>query len=434
MIKFHYYLIFSFITFIFLTNNSYGQNNKILTIEQALEIVSQKEYQGFNYGPGDPEVALRMATIHWQGEYTPQKADIPQLLMALQGNELDTYQKLCVSKFLLDLNVEDAKTFIEKQLANSNKSIFNNAIAIIRLHVNRNPERAWGISKLIEFLQNGKSRPWQKSDGQGIDGSSVFNNVCYDLGSMKYKPALDIMIKLTKQYPDAYGPACALREIGDLRAVPILIDTLEVKDGNRQRLRPSQVEALAKLKAKDAVPILLKYLQDDHVISALGEIKDERAIKPLQDIIANEKKFPYVQLEAKLALVKIQSDDLGLSLIELLGKEKNNYKKSDIIRELQKIQEKRAVEIIINQANHAPSQMFKLTCVTTLGNIGGNEAIGGLIELFEGKFVELECSKVCLTEKDYFKSIGLALSTATEMNYGSNKQAWKEWFKNNYPK
>ena len=85
----------------------------------------------------------------------------------------------------------------------------------------------------------------------------------------------------------------ALGYLGDSRAIPLLIDFVKQKGPLVKQekggilddalLRP--VEALANLRAKEAVPVLLEYIEYPDVIEALENIGDPRVIPPLQELI-----------------------------------------------------------------------------------------------------------------------------------------------------
>ena len=85
----------------------------------------------------------------------------------------------------------------------------------------------------------------------------------------------------------------ALCDIGDPSVIPALIDFVKQK-APQQLLKGGQilnddflgpVEALGNLHAKEAVLVLLDYIQFPTVIEALEQIGDSRVIEPLQKLI-----------------------------------------------------------------------------------------------------------------------------------------------------
>lgn len=100
--------------------------------------------------------------------------------------------------------------------------------------------------------------------------------------------AFDLISKYLNS-DDRINAINALRHLGDLRSVPLLIPFLgSSEDG----VFESAVMALANLKAKQAVPHLLSILKGNpinwnsvHIIAALGEIGDSSAVPMLHSIL-----------------------------------------------------------------------------------------------------------------------------------------------------
>src|SRR5437899_2662733 len=78
-----------------------------------------------------------------------------------------------------------------------------------------------------------------------------------------------------------------LGKVNDARAIPALTAALEDRDPN---VRGSAAEALGKLSAREAVPPLLRLLDDEEwvvfsVIEALGHIADSTALPALMALL-----------------------------------------------------------------------------------------------------------------------------------------------------
>ena len=95
--------------------------------------------------------------------------------------------------------------------------------------------------------------------------------------------------------------------LGKSMEVPVSPLIERLKDENPQ-IRLQAVESLGKLGSKEAVPPLLKLLDEEPnkypIIWALGEIRDERAIPALNKMLAGEDEA--LQYNARKALKKIQ--------------------------------------------------------------------------------------------------------------------------------
>jgi len=110
------------------------------------------------------------------------------------------------------------------------------------------------------------------------------------------------------------GLATALGKIKDARAVEPLIAVLKDKDSS---VRSEAAAALVSI-GTPAVELLVATLKDKDSsvrsgsVGALGKIKDARAVEPLMDCLKKDKD-PSVRSEAAAALVSI-----GTPVVELL--------------------------------------------------------------------------------------------------------------------
>jgi HEAT repeat protein len=80
------------------------------------------------------------------------------------------------------------------------------------------------------------------------------------LGNLKDPRALPILIRLLTDPDVKWGVPWSLGNIGDNRAVPPLIQILSGNDPDMQVLA---IDALQKLRTKDALPALYRLLNDD---------------------------------------------------------------------------------------------------------------------------------------------------------------------------
>ncbi len=114
---------------------------------------------------------------------------------------------------------------------------------------------------------------------------------CEVLGKMREKKALKQIMMLLKD-PSKYvreKAAIALGQIGDKRAVPILVEVLEKDDAEEVRVTIAGV--LGHLRDREAVPVLIKTLEDPSPTArmksaiSLGLIGDVNAITPLYKVL-----------------------------------------------------------------------------------------------------------------------------------------------------
>ena len=174
-----------------------------------------------------------------------------------------------------------ARTFVSTQLKSENLRHRYNAAEAVRLYLaygGKGPASKWGVTTLVELLTDGSI------DGSGVSGSppgefplgdrhdimhTPIDSICASLGYRKAKTAVPALISVLERRPQTSSAAYALGEIGDEQAIPILLKVLNDKTGTAD----FEVTALAKLKCKQAVPILISKLGRPGV----GQFEDRKA-------------------------------------------------------------------------------------------------------------------------------------------------------------
>ncbi len=112
-------------------------------------------------------------------------------------------------------------------------------------------------------------------------------NLCYS----KCRKALPLLIERLKKGQSGSYSAAMLGEMGDQRAIPFLIETVEAAGKSAKYSKEYGLSEefsrpaydLAELKAREAVPLLLRYIEFPEIISDLGEIGDPRAAPVLRE-------------------------------------------------------------------------------------------------------------------------------------------------------
>jgi hypothetical protein len=199
---------------------------------------------------------------------------------------------------------------------------------------------AWGLARLkdvrvVEALIKALNDESDKVRKQAIQG----------LERLKDKRAVEPLIAVMKSEPS--DAASALGEIGDPRAVDVLIDLL--MDKNQDYLKRGRAaEALGKIKDARAVEPLIEALRQGKLMKgdkiligqsimtdaahALGRIKDKRAVDPLIDAMED------IPSAAASALGEIGDARAVQSLISALkDKGMNVFWRRDVINALRKL-------------------------------------------------------------------------------------------------
>lgn len=130
---------------------------------------------------------------------------------------------------------------------------------------------------------------------------------------------VDILLEALANSKDEFianQAALSLGGTGNVRAVPLLNQTLLDKDRDRQT-RVHCTSALRSLGDKRAVPPLICALSDPEpsirsfAAKALGKLKDNRAIGPLIDALADTDHYGYVRQSASYSLFEITGKKFG---------------------------------------------------------------------------------------------------------------------------
>jgi len=187
------------------------------------------------------------------------------------------------------------------------------------------------------------------------------------VGRTTIEPPIEILeILLRHSDLDVQKAAAqALREIGDPRAVELLVGALKDADSN---VRKAAVRALEQIGDARAVEPLVSALKDKErnvrmaAVVALGEIRDRRAVEPLMNTLRDR--------------------DSGVRL--------------DAAEALGKIKDRRAVEPLVNTLK---DQDFRVTmaAVVALGEIGDVQAVEPLIAALKDEHSSVrECAAKAL--------------------------------------
>lgn len=457
-----------------------GGKFRQLTAREFIAVAAKRE-RGYYFEDShgvEVQVHLRLAAMRFRKQaYVPRPADVPVLMEAMRNEVLDMPARLCVARFLLELDSEEARTFVAQHLDSADNACLHNAAAVLIQYVGTDVSKTWGVDQMLRALED--DRLFRTPAGARVSAqeserrkthvvmrdkrpvppdspylyraredvwSGAFDRFCRSLGRMRCKRAVPVLINALARRPHYPDAALALGEIGDTAAVPILLETLEqeevyyrwhadegqweIRQGTKN-IRLAQARALGRLRCKAAVPILIEYLKKDpeeDLVAALGDIGDDRAVKLLRGYLEGE---PSAQTRSVLrcALLKIEVDDpkeLAESLLAMLTEDKEPWV---IVRELERLEDPRAVDPLLHLARTSSDQYLRLRCIKALGNIGGRKAIRGLVSLFDEDYRGLPVGMGGDPVDHFHRAIGEALQIATGQTFGADADAWRVWLK-----
>ena len=243
------------------------------------------------------------------------------------------------------------------------------------------------------------------------------------------------------------------RELSNIGAttVPYVIEVLKKKDINFES-RTLACNLLGDLKAKEAVPALVKTLKDKSytvriaACQALGKIADPAAVKPLLGMFGDtqprvaeaaiyaliafdnnaippkvakllENKAEYVQLAA----VTLLNDKLDPKTAGAIRKAFREDSSSGVrllaARALGGLKDRSALDILTKAVTGDDTPGVREECAIALGKIGDRKAIPALMEALKDNY------------KDVQLRASYALKDITGENFGRDYDKWSRWYK-----
>jgi len=133
-------------------------------------------------------------------------------------------------------------------------------------------------------------------------------------------------------------------------------------------------------------------------MKALGRLRNEKAVKPLIEIVLNKRMKKTIRKEAMEALGMIKDNRAVETLIQALKDPDKNFQKDAIVA-LGKIGDKRAIEPLIQHLKYARADI-KCEIMEVLGNLG-DKKIEGTIK----RILKDEDPNVCKKAEEALKKI-----------------------------
>jgi HEAT repeat protein len=265
---------------------------------------------------------------------------------------------------------------------------------------------------------------------------STHSAVLDALVELKATEAVPAIIELAKKSNGHPGYLLALQRLGDSRTIPPLLEMLQAykktpgADDKDQYHFDRLVETLAALRAKQAVPVLLKHLGRESCVEALGELGDPQAIPALQKVAAGK---GTIAVAAKLAIAKLGEGDPTPRYVALLAdKTLSDNEKRIVAERLEETKSPLAIPHLVAVIRNDPNRYATFGSIQGLGQIKDLAAAEALIRSFDfdytGKSKEEHEMRPAARPSDYPAAIAKSLRQLTGANIGTNPAHWRKWW------
>lgn len=433
------------LTFAFLAAIAYGQvtsGPRKLTVAEAIDFVDAPSVNG-NFSIGSLHVYYAMQGLFSYHTYRFEPNHAAAWKAALQNKKYDDCTRICATYFLLDKD-EEARAFIQEQLASKDLRVRYNAAELLRFRVGAEKAQDWEIDLLITALKEGsldgsRSRePRQVNIEDGFVPTPI-DDVCRTFGHSQVKRAVPALISvMERQLPGTEGAAIALGDLQDPRAIPILMKTLE----RNSDTVGGEVLALAKFKHRPAVPILVSRLGkvestvfgdgNDALLNALLKFKDPSAAPGIEAFMKTTKGQKHRAI-AKRVLVQLTNADPVPELLVLLDEETDNFERCDLIQDLADFGGTKVRERLQAVATQSNSFDQRRQAIFGLGKIGDQQSLLFLASLLEHKLPKDVKGgwKVANHQQEFDDTIEEVLREKTRRNFGRDRAKWEQWIREN---
>ncbi len=240
------------------------------------------------------------------------------------------------------------------------------------------------VPELLKLIEDNATFTWKNPELQKSyeTPTTPAREAITALGKIKDPRAVEPLVAILlrdandRKYGDWYLTS-ALISLGDKRALKPLLLTMSGRRASLKRLTELDPDWRSSEEAKSAIPELVKSLEETgkkdinksmSTIQILGELKSDKAIDTIIDILKDENESNYVRRISVEALAKIGGERVKPALIAALS-----YKKGDLAYP----------GVKRGRGAPAPSYGVRGTAARALGDMGATEAVDQIIPLLK---------------------------------------------------
>jgi HEAT repeat protein len=282
----------------------------------------------------------------------------------------------------------------------------------------------------------------------------------FELCDSKCNEAVPLLIERLRKGLSRPHTVVLLGRMGDKRAIPLLMELVE-SAGKTARYSErydfaegvfTAADALGELKAREAVPLLLKYVEFPEIISAIGDIGDPSAAPILKELVSARGRITRDGKEvspelaqkrlfaANIALTEFDRangvDRLGEMLIDQSLSVDERY---EVAIYLGRRNDPRVIPYFVKsiktESRFRPNDLMEsrhyliAMAISDLGSFKCKTAAQGLIECFDVEFRDETLLKgERVTTETYRNHIARSLQAITGQTFGADKQQWLKWW------
>lgn len=458
-------------------------------LKEAIAVATRPGWETDFSGPGCQTGQRLALMIFPQSEalyYQPKPEDLPFWKSLMHDRRAGNYARQCACYFLLDTDAE-ARAFLTHEVREKDPRRRFNAATVLNLYMrekfrggeNSKPPQ-WAIDLTILLLADGsvdhiktEEAKYGIPEGEGVerDSADILATPIWDLCDVmrwiKEAKAVDALIAVLQRDPKNPSAASALGDIGDAKAIPILLTILKDENGYDH----SEVTALGHLRCREAVPFLvaklghpkstfsgLDVLETQYLLEALRDIGDKNAIDPIKAFILVSDS-PKKTTAAKRVLAQLEQDDAVPALLTLLrgegtgagrkpGPESQIGPLSDflqpagdeteqaaIMQDLSRYLDERVIREFAGMARTSESAFLRRTAIIRLANPKFPEAVKELALLLDVRFPDnLKTTwgwrgRPKDINKELHEGVVTLLKSLTKQDLGDEAGPWLEWLK-----
>ncbi len=274
------------------------------------------------------------------------------------------------------------------------------------------------------------------------------------LGSCHCERTVPFLIDMARRTKGTRFAVEALASSGDARAIPVLVELLTAVDHDPNLERhwygsgpgSELVEALGRLRAKEALPLLLKHLESTSVIEALERIGDASAVAPLRDLVTAKGRvleggtpidsLPVIESDRLFAArLALEAGDPFPRYYELLAdRSLGEFDRRKVVWRLGDRPDARSIPHLIEAIKTDPSGVVVNQVITVLSVFKYKAAVEGLIGCFDADFAGKADWKRAYEPEMFQDNIAESLQRITGETIGPEKARWQRWWEENKAK